>query len=163
MADWSKLVRKHQRDVLDPGEEVLATLLFGPHGSITRQAVAGGVGSVLGTAGMVAAQRSADKRSVAQAVAERDGATLAGSFWAGFGLISITDHRILVFSRSDAVNKRPAELVAAYGREAITGMATAKKFMKRDLTLEFIDGSTLLVDAGMAQPFDTFEKLVTES
>ena len=161
MADWSKLVRKHQSDVLEPGEEVLATLLFGPHGSIKRQAVAGGVGSVLGTAGMVAAQRSADARSVAQAVAERDDATLAGSFWAGFGLISITTGRILVFSRPDAVTKRPANLVAAYGREAVVGASTVKKFMKRDLTLEFVDGSSLLLDAGMAQPFDTFEKLVT--
>lgn len=163
MADWSKLIRKHQADVLEPGEEVLATLLFGPHGSIKRQAVAGGVGSVLGTAGMVAAQRSADARSVAQAVAERDEATLAGAFWAGFGLISITSTRVLVFSRSDAVNKRPAALVAAYGREAITGVSTEKKFMKRDLTLEFVDGSTILLDAGMAQPFDRFTKLVTET
>ena len=161
MADWSKLVRKHQKDALEPGEEVLATLLFGPHGSIKRQAVAGGVGGVLGTAGMVAAQRSADKKSVAQAVAERDEETLAGTFWAGFGLLSITSSRILVFSRSDAVSKKPTDLVAAYQRGAITAASTVKKFMKRDLTLTFADGSDLTLDAGMAQPFDTFENLVT--
>lgn len=161
MADWSKLVRKHQKDVLETDEEVLATLLFGPHGSIKRQAVAGGVGSVLGTAGLVAARNSADKKSVAQAVAERDGETLAGTFWAGFGLITITSSRILVFSRSDAVSKKPTDLVAVYQRGAITGVSTEKKFMKRDLTMTFADGSDLVLDAGMAQPFDTFEKLVT--
>ena len=30
MADRSKLVRKHQKDALDNGEEVVSTLLIGP-------------------------------------------------------------------------------------------------------------------------------------
>ena len=64
---------------------------------------------------------------------------------------------------SDAVSKRPTELVAAYPRSAIVGLSTEKKFMKRDLTLTFADGSELVLDAGMAQPFDTFANLVTAS
>ena len=57
VVDWSKLVRKHQGDVLEEGEDVVATLLFLPHGGLKRVAIAGGIGGALGSAGAAAGMR----------------------------------------------------------------------------------------------------------
>lgn len=157
MADWTKLIRKHQSEVLLEGEEILATLLTGPHGSIKNAAIAGGVGGVLGSAGMVAGMRAGGKRALDRMAALDNGATLAGSFPVGYSLVSITTHRVLVFMRGSVQSKKPEVLGAAYPREALVGASTKQSFMKRNLTLRFSDGSDILLDTGMGQPFKKFE------
>ena len=157
MADWTKLVIKHQPDTLLEGEEILATLLTAPHGSIKSTAIAGGVGGVLGPAGMVAGMQAGGKQALERMAALDNNETLAGTFPVGYSLVSITTHRVLVFLRSSVQSKKPEALGAAYPREALVGASTTQSFMKRNLTLEFRDGSTILLDAGMGQPFRKFE------
>jgi len=161
MADWQKLVRKHQSDVLEPGEELVATLLAAPNGAIKAAAIAGGVGGVLGSAGTTAGMRAGGAKAQASQVATQDGQTFAGTFPITYVLLTITNQRFLVFSRASATLKKPEQLIAAYPKEVLVGAATKKGFMNRKLTLSFADGSELVLDGGMAQPFDKFEKAAT--
>ncbi|NND01733.1 MAG: hypothetical protein HKN91_03015 [Acidimicrobiia bacterium] len=158
MADWQKLVRKHQSDVLEPGEELVATLLAAPDGAIKAAAIAGGVGGVLGSAGTSAGMRTGGAKAMAAQVATQDGETFAGTFPVTYVLLSITNQRFLVFQRASATLKKPEQLIAAYPRDVLVGAATKKGFMNRKLTLSFSDGSALVLDGGMAQPFDKFEQ-----
>ena len=48
MADLAKKILKHAADTLEPGEQVLETAIVTPRGAMARQAVAGGVGGVVG-------------------------------------------------------------------------------------------------------------------
>ena len=157
MADWQKLVRKHQADVLEPGEELIATLLAAPDGAIKASAIAGGVGRVLGSAGTTAGMRAGGSRAQRAQAATQDGETFAGTFPITFVLLTITNQRLLVFERASATLKKPERLIAAYPKEALVGASTKKGFMNRKLTLSFADGSELVLDGGMAQPFDKFE------
>lgn len=161
MADWQELVRKHQSDVLEPGEELVATLLAAPDGAIKAAAIAGGVGGVLGSAGTTAGMRAGGAKAQASQVATQDGQTFAGTFPITYVLLTITNQRFLVFSRASATLKKPEQLIAAYPKEVLVGAATKKGFMNRKLTLSFADGSELVLDGGMAQPFDKFEKAAT--
>lgn len=160
VADWSKLVRKHQRDVLEEGETVEATLLVNPRGSIRNAAIAGGIGGALGSAGAAAGMRAGGARALAQMSDTHDMVTLAGRFPVGFTLVSLTNRRVLVFERDSIQSKRPRHLVAVYPREALIAASTERRFLKRDLTLVFVDDSVLHLEAGVAQPFDRFEDLV---
>lgn len=156
MADWTKLIRKHQSDVLLEGEEILATLLTGPHGSIKNAAIAGGMSGVLGPAGMVAGMHAGGEKALDRMAALDNGDTLAGAFPVGYSLVSVTTHRVLVFMRSSVESKKPEALGAAFPREVLVGASTRQSFIKRNLTLEFRDGSTMLLDAGVSQPFKKF-------
>lgn len=154
MADWGKFVRKS--DLLEDGEEVMSTLQFLPHGGLKKVGIAGGIGGVLGAAGAAAGMQAGAKRALEST--EHDGSTMADQFPVCFGLISVTDRRILVFDRGSAAGRRPQRILAEYPLGAITGASSKKSFMKRDLTLTFSDGSSLLLDGGMAQPYDRFEE-----
>lgn len=160
MADWSKLVRKHQSDVLEEGEKVLATLIVNPPGAIKSAAIAGGLAGAIGSAGAVAGMRAGRTRPLSQIADRQDSVTLASRFPVGFMLVSITNRRVLVFDRGSVQAKRPRHLVAVYPREAVVAARTRRKLVRRDLTIEFIDDSVLELEAGMAQPFDEFENLL---
>lgn len=161
MADWQKLVRKHQSSVLQPGEELIATLLAAPAGAIKAVAMAGGVGGVLGSAGTVAGMRVGGEKARTAQVAEQDGETFAGTFPVTFVLLTLTNQRLLVFERANATLKKPERLIAAYPKGVLVSAETKKGFMNRKLTLSFSDGSSLLLDGGMAQPFVRFEEAAT--
>lgn len=156
--DYNKKVRKHQGDVFEDGEELLSTLFVLPRGGVMNAAVAGGIGGVLGGAGAAAGMRAGGDRAAKEMAAAQDGRSIAGTFPVCYGLISITDRRILVFDRGYISSKKPQRLVAEYPREVLVGATAVKAGLKRDLTLDFADGSKLMLDAGVSQPFDRFEE-----
>ncbi|MBT8214733.1 MAG: hypothetical protein KJP12_05870 [Acidimicrobiia bacterium] len=158
MADRTKKILKYQSDVLEPGEEVLATLLTLPHGGVKSIGVAGGVGGVLGAAGTSAGMRSGVNKAMEKA--QMDGDSLAAQFPVGLLLVSITNKRVLCFSRPSIQSDKPERLVAAFPKELLTGSSSKRAFMKHNLTLEFSDGSTLLLDSGIFQPHTKFHQAV---
>ncbi|MCP3976892.1 MAG: hypothetical protein GY720_20590 [bacterium] len=160
MADWQKLIRKHQSHEIEAGEELLATLLAAPAGSIKKAAIAGGIGGQLGAAGTNAGMRSGSQAARREQRSQQDGQTFAGTFPITFMLLTITDRRLLVFERGSVTSKKPERLVAAYPRDVLISAETAKGFMNRKLTLSFSDGSHVVLDGGMAQPFTKFETAV---
>jgi hypothetical protein len=159
--NWDKLVRRHQSDVLEDGEEIVATLFFLPRGGVVRAGVAGGVGGVLGGAGAAAGMRAGCDAAMRQAAEGQDGETVAGSFPVCFGLITLTDRRVLVFDRGAVSVKKPQRLVGAYPRSALVGATSRKAGLKRDLTLRFSDGSSIDLDGGIQGPYDAFERAVS--
>lgn len=161
MADWTKLVTKHQGDLLRPGEEVVATLLFLPSGGLKKIGIAGGVGGVLGSAGTVAGMKAGEKMALGESEDGDPTRSMADGFPVCFGLISVTSERILVFDRGSSASKRPQRLLTEYPLGFIVGMESKRGFMKRDLTFAFADGSRLTLDGGMAQPYDRFEAAIS--
>ena len=157
MADMTKQVLKHQKDVLVDGEEVQATLHIAPHGLIKDAAIAGGLAGSLGSAGAAAGMRSGGNKAAARMADGQDGISMAGTFPAVPGLLCLTNQRILVFQRASVQSHKPVGIVAEYPRDAITNYHLKGGFMKKDLTLDFKDGSTLKLDAGIGQPFKKFE------
>ena len=161
MANWQKMISKHMSDVLESGESLAATLLILPEGGVKGAAISGGVGGVLGAAGTGAGMRIGGDKAVREQQEGQDGVTIAGTFPVGFLLITLTDRRLLVFDRGSVQSKKPQRLVGEYPRDVLVGMPSQKGFMNRKLTLKFSDGSEMVVDGGMAQPFDTFEAAIT--
>ncbi|MBT8212079.1 MAG: hypothetical protein KJN71_02930 [Acidimicrobiia bacterium] len=158
MADRTKKVLKYQSDVLEPDEEVLATLLTLPHGGVKSIGVAGGVGGVLGSAGSSAGMRSGAQKAMDKAQMEGD--SLAAQFPIGLLLVSVTNKRVLCFSRPSIQSDKPERLIAAFPKELLVRSWSKRAFMKHNLTLEFSDGSTLLLDSGIFQPHAKFHTAV---
>lgn len=158
MPNWDKLVRKHQSNVLEPGEEIIATLFFLPRGGVMQAGIAGGVAGAFGGAGAAAGMRAGGDAAMRAAADSQDGQTIAGTFPICFGLISITDRRVLVFDRGAVSVKKPRELVAAYPRSVLVAAESHKAGLKRDLRLRFSDGSTLELDGGLQGPYEQFSR-----
>ncbi len=158
MPNWDKLVRKHQGELLESGEDVIATLFFLPHGGVLQAGIAGGVAGAFGGAGAAAGMRAGGDSALRKAVDAQDGETVAGTFPVCFGLVSITDRRVLVFDRGSVSGKRPQRLVAAYPRSVLAGATSRKVGLKRDLVFQFADGSSIRVDGGIQGPYEMFEQ-----
>ncbi len=161
MADWSELVRMHQHDVLEEGEQVLSTLLVNPPGSIRNAAIGGGMAERSQSAEAAAGMGAANQRTATPAQDLHDLSTLAARFPVGFMLIAVTNRRLLVFDRGSARTKRPQNLVAVFPREAVARAASSSRLLRRDLEIEFVDGSVVALEAEVAQPFVEFEHLLS--
>ena len=159
MPNWDKLVRKHQSDVLEPGEEVIATLFFLPKGGVMQAGIAGGVAGAIGSAGASMGMQAGAEAAMRKATEGQDRQTLAGTFPICFGLMSLTTHRLLVFNRGAVSAKKPRELVAAYPKEALVGALSRPAGLKKDLLLQFADGSQLELDGGIQGPYELFGRV----
>jgi len=158
MANRNKQVLKHQAQVLEEGEQLLATLLTLPHGGVKQVGIAGGVAGQLGAAGASAGIQAGVARAIDKA--QVDGDSMAARFPVGLLLISVTDQRVLVFERPSVQSVKPERLVAEFPKDWLARSSSTKAFLKSNLTLEFNDGSTLQLDSGAFQGIGRFHDAV---
>lgn len=140
MPDFTKKVRKHAADTLEPGEQVLSAAVVAPRGSVTKQAIAGGVGGLVG-AGIAAA---VDKKRNAGAADAPQG-SWAEQFPKKKVFMSVTDRRVVIHAFGE-MSGRPKEILGWIPREAIAGLQIDKGRLAHPATLHFSDGSAYEMD-----------------
>jgi hypothetical protein len=143
MADITGRVRKKAADILEPGEHVIAALLVEPKGTY-------GVGSIAIAALPRTAVRMLGDRSVGDA-------GLAATFPSGSAALAVTDRRVVVIP-SNGLGFR--EIAVAYDRADLVVASDVSKGLGRRLTLEFVDGTEVVVDAQRGQPIAEFAAAV---
>lgn len=145
MADITGRVRKKASHLLEPGEEVLAALLVEPKGTY-------GVASIA-----IAALPRTSVRRLANRAAEDNPGGLAAALPSGSTALVATDRRVLAIP-SNGIGF--SEIAAAYDRTDLAVTDNSGRGLGRRLTLTFIDGTSVTVDAQRGQPFDGFAAAV---
>lgn len=145
MADITGRVRKKAAALLDGGEAVIAALLVEPKGTY-------GVASIA-----IAALPRTSVRMLADRGTRAKEEGLAASFPSGSTALVVTDRRVLAIpSNGIGFNS----IAAAYDRGDLSVTDNASKGLGRRLTLAFVDGTTIVVDAQRGQPFAEFTTAV---
>ena len=144
MADLAKKILKHAADTLEPGEQVLETAIVTPRGAMARQAVAGGVGGVVGLG--VAAAMDKKRRDIAPEAPE---GTWADQFPKRKVFLSVTDRRLVVHAFGEMMG-RPKELLGWVPREVVHAVQMEKAKLAHKGTLWFSDGSAYEIDVARA-------------
>ena len=140
MVDIAKKVRKHAAETLEPGEQVIEAAIISPRGAATRQAVAGGVGGLVGM-GIAAA---IDKKNNSGAPEAPQG-SWADQFPKQKVFLTITDRRVVVHKFGE-MSGRPKELLGWIPRDAVAGMQVEKGKVAHKGVIGFTDGSVYEID-----------------
>ncbi|MGQ0825675.1 MAG: hypothetical protein ACT4OX_11745 [Actinomycetota bacterium] len=120
---------------LADGERVLGGVRVNKKGTVRRAALFGGIGGVVGGALSHNATTAGTK---AQAV--------VGLPPAAQMALAVTDHRLLVFSRS-AMSGKPKDLLMSVPIDHVVGVALEPAKLVPKLTMEFADGNAVEFEA----------------
>jgi hypothetical protein len=141
MADITSRVQKKAADLLETGETVRAALLVEPKGTY-------GVASLA-----IAALPRAAVRRLANA-ASGDAAAqggLAASFPTSACILAATDRRAVLIP-SNGISMK--EITTAYDLADLCIASNTGRGLGRRLTISFVDGTSVTVDAQRGQPFE---------
>ncbi len=155
MVDFTKKVLKHATETLEPGEQVLHSGVITPRGAVSRQAVAGGVGGLIGV-GIAAAM---NKRAGEKASEGAPQGSWADQFPKQKVYLSVTDRRLVVHAFGEGLG-RPKELLGWIPREAVSGVQGSKGRIAHPCTLHFSDGSTYDIDVMKGGKPEVFAQLL---
>lgn len=144
----SKMLRKKIAKVSDqfflPGEQLVDAITAQPVGGFKKQVG----GAQLGIIGAVVSHKLAEKAQ------DKIGAESVAPLtpFPPVGLVALTDQRLVVFKQS-AMTGKPNEILAEYSRGSIAGMTYEKKKVTSNVTLSFIDGTSVTFETiNVAKP-----------
>ena len=154
MVDFTKKVHKHAMDTLEPGEQLLHSSVITPRGAVSRQAVAGGVGGLVGIGIAAAIDKKKNKGAT-----EAPQGSWADQFPKQKVYLSITDRRLVVHKFGEGLG-RPKELLGWIPRDAVAGFQGTKGRIAHACTLAFSDGSTYDIDVMKGGKPEVFAQLL---
>ena len=158
-ANLVKIVQKKAASSLADGEQVLAVVMCQEEGTTFKQALTYGTASTLG---------GAVGRGLHDALVDSKGGevtapptSMAECLPTGALLVTWTDRRVLVFTRSSMRDRNPKDLAAELPAGAIVAAERGKgKLGTLPLTLRFTDGSETVVDAGSLNRWDEVDAAI---
>ena len=144
MPDFVKKIKKARPDDIEPGEELIAATIGQPSGTFSRQSLGGVVG-------LIAAKKTADKRTASLEGADPTG--LAAGIPDNQQLvIGVTDRRVLFFEQG-VMSGSPKDLVAEFALADVDEISLEKHKLTYSLTIRMTDGSARLLECvRMAKP-----------
>jgi len=144
MADITKRVQKRAGGLLEPGEQVAAALLVEPKGTY-------GLGSVA----VAALPRTSTRWLAGRAAEGRAG--MAAWFPPGPCVVAATDRRVVVIP-SNGLSM--SQIVASFDPSDVRVGERSSRGLGKRLVLEFVDGTSVTVDAQRGQPVEEFASRV---